>query len=107
MYDRSRPATLIAMAIKSFRDERCARLLRRESPGRRFPPALIKATYLRLLALERAATLDQLRTPPGNKLEALKGDRAGQHSIRVNDQFCICFRRTESGPMDVEFVDYH
>jgi proteic killer suppression protein len=57
--------------------------------------------------LNQAARLDDLRVPPGNRLEALKGDRAGQHSIRVNDQFSVCFRWSETGPEDVEIVDYH
>ncbi|MGH7962983.1 MAG: type II toxin-antitoxin system RelE/ParE family toxin, partial [Candidatus Binatia bacterium] len=57
--------------------------------------------------LNAAATLDFLRTPPGNQMEALKGDRAGQHSIRVNDQFRVCFVWTAQGPKDVEIVDYH
>lgn len=57
--------------------------------------------------LEIAARLDDLRVPPGNRLEALTGDRAGQHSIRVNDQFRLCFRWTAAGAEDVEIVDYH
>lgn len=57
--------------------------------------------------LDAAAVLDDLKAPPGNQLEALKGDRAGQHSIRVNDQFRICFVWTAAGPADVEFTDYH
>lgn len=61
----------------------------------------------KLRQLEIAGVLDDLRVPPGNRLEALKGDRAGQHSIRVNDQFRICFRWTQAGPEDVEIVDYH
>ena len=61
----------------------------------------------KLRQLEIAARLDDLRVPPGNRLEALKGDRAGQHSIRVNDQFRVCFRWTEGGAEDVEIVDYH
>ena len=56
---------------------------------------------------EAAATLEFLRSPPGNRLEALKGDREGQYSIRVNDQWRICFRWTPAGPEDVEIVDYH
>ena len=51
--------------------------------------------------------LDELRIPPGNRLEALAGDRQGQHSIRINDQYRICFLWTESGPSDVEIMDYH
>lgn len=61
----------------------------------------------KLRQLEIAVVLDDLRVPPGNRLEALKGDRAGQHSIRVNDQFRVCFRWTAAGADDVEIVDYH
>ena len=56
---------------------------------------------------EIAGRLEDLRVPPGNRLEALKGDRAGQHSIRINDQFRVCFRWTAAGAEDVEIVDYH
>lgn len=61
----------------------------------------------KLAQLDAAQTLEFLRSPPGNRLEALKGVRAGQYSIRVNDQFRVCFRWTEAGPEDVEIVDYH
>jgi proteic killer suppression protein len=61
----------------------------------------------RLDALDQAEILDDLRVPPGNRLEALRGDRRGQHSIRIKEQYRICFRWTESGPVDVEVVDYH
>lgn len=61
----------------------------------------------KLRQLEIAERLDDLRVPPGNRLEALKGSRAGQHSIRVNDQFRVCFRWTAAGAEDVEIVDYH
>lgn len=61
----------------------------------------------KLRQLQIAARLQDLRVPPGNRLEALKGDRAGQHSIRVNDQFRICFRWSPAGARDVEIVDYH
>ena len=61
----------------------------------------------KLRQLEIAGRLDDLRVPPGNWLEALRGDRAGQHSIRVNDQFRVCFTWTAAGPRDVEIVDYH
>lgn len=68
----------------------------------------IETVAMRKLAmLNRAARLDDLRVPPGNRLEALKGKRAGQYSIRINDQFRICFRWGEDGPSDVEIVDYH
>ena len=61
----------------------------------------------KLELLDAAAALIDLRSPPGNRLEALVGDRAGQHSIRINDQYRICFRWTTQGPADVEVVDYH
>ncbi|MCB9474191.1 MAG: type II toxin-antitoxin system RelE/ParE family toxin [Candidatus Delongbacteria bacterium] len=61
----------------------------------------------KLRQLEIAAKLDDLRIPPGNRLEALKGNRRGQYSIRINDQFRICFRWTANGAVDVEIVDYH
>ena len=60
-----------------------------------------------LVMLDAAETLDDLREPPGNRLEALRGDRAGQHSIRINQQWRICFTWTDAGPIDVEIVDYH
>jgi proteic killer suppression protein len=59
------------------------------------------------IMLDTAAVLEDLRSTPGNRLEPLTGDRAGQHSIRINDQFRVCFRWTSSGPEDVEIVDYH
>ena len=61
----------------------------------------------KLRQLEIAANIDDLRIPPGNRLEALKGDRTGQHSIRINQQWRICFHWTAAGPEDVEIVDYH
>lgn len=68
----------------------------------------IEAVAMRKLAmLNRAGRLDDLRVPPGNRLEALKGNLAGLHSIRVNDQYRVCFRWTPEGPADVEIADYH
>ena len=68
----------------------------------------IEAVAMRKLAiLNRAGQLDDLRVPPGNRMEALRGDRKGQYSIRVNDQYRICFVWTAAGPTDVEIVDYH
>ena len=60
-----------------------------------------------LSAMEAATVLEDLRFPPGNHLEQLRGNRAGQHSIRINGQWRICFVRTEQGPADIEIVDYH
>ena len=72
-----------------------------------FPPDLLRRAELRLRALDHAAELQDLGSPPGNRLEALKGNRAGQYSIRINDQWRICFLWTSAGPQDVEIVDYH
>ena len=72
-----------------------------------FPADLIKVARRKLRFLHAAHGLTDLRTPPGNRLEALKRDRAGQYSIRVNDQFRICFVWTPEGPEDVELTDYH
>jgi toxin HigB-1 len=68
----------------------------------------VESVAMRKLAmLNRAERLEDLRVPPGNRLETLKGDRAGQHSIRINDQFRVCFVWATDGPKDVEIVDYH
>jgi proteic killer suppression protein len=75
--------------------------------GKGFPADLVKRTRAMLSALDAAVVVEDLRFPPGNHLEELKGNRAGQHSIRINDQWRICFRWTEQGPADVEIVDYH
>lgn len=75
--------------------------------SRRLPPD-IQATALRKLRLlNQARVLADLRVPPGNRLELLRGDRAGQHSIRINEQWRICFSWQEGGPTNVEIVDYH
>jgi proteic killer suppression protein len=71
------------------------------------PQALWRVAVRKLEALDSAEALEDLRVPPGNRLELLKADRAGQHSIRINDRFRICFRWTEAGPENVEVVDYH
>jgi proteic killer suppression protein len=75
--------------------------------GNGFPSDLIKIVRRKLGYRHAAALLGDLRAPPGNRLEMLKGGRIGQHSIRVNDQFRICFIWTDEGPIDVEFTDYH
>ena len=70
-------------------------------------PTILRAAQRKLESLDSAESLVDLRIPPGNRLEALKGDRLGQHSIRINDQYRICFIWTAAGPTDVEIVDYH
>lgn len=69
--------------------------------------AIIRVAERKLAQLDAATTIDFLRIPPGNRLETLSGNRAGQYSIRINDQWRICFRWTEQGAEDVEIVDYH
>lgn len=69
--------------------------------------AIERQARRKLLYLSAAISLDDLRMPPGNRLEALKGDRRGQYSIRINDQWRICFRWHEGGAHDVQIVDYH
>jgi len=75
--------------------------------GKGFPADLVKRTRAMLSALDAAVVLEDLRFPPGNHLEELKGDRAGQQSVRINDQWRICFVWTDQGPAEVEIVDYH
>ena len=91
--------------IRSFR---CADTQSLYETGRskRFSVITTVATR-KLTQMDAAATLEFLRSPPGNHLEALKNDRLGQHSIRINDQWRLCFRWTVAGPEDVEIVDYH
>ena len=72
-----------------------------------FPTDLIKRTRAMLSALDAAVQLEDLRFPPGSHLEELKGDRSGQYSVRINDQWRICFRWSDQGPVDVEIIDYH
>ncbi len=92
------------MAIKSFRCADTARLFNR-LPVARFVNIAVVARR-KLEQLDWAGALNDLRVPPGNRLEALRGDRAGQHSIRINDQYRVCFR-WRGGAEEVEIVDYH
>jgi len=71
------------------------------------PKNIWKIAFRKLDQLDSVLFLDELRMPPGNRLEALSRDREGQHSIRINDQYRICFKWTETGPIDVEITDYH
>ncbi len=91
--------------IQSFRGAE-AQAIYDGKRSRRFG-AIQKGIERKLEMLDAAFKLDDLRSPPGNRLETLAGNRKGQHSIRINDQFRICFRWTSAGPEDVEIVDYH
>ncbi|TPW73101.1 type II toxin-antitoxin system RelE/ParE family toxin [Schumannella sp. 10F1B-5-1] len=92
--------------IKSFGDSRTERLWRRESVPS-LDPRIQRVALRKLRQIGAAETLDDLRIPPGNRLETLRGGRAGQYSIRINDQWRICFAWTAAGPEGVEIVDYH
>jgi toxin HigB-1 len=92
--------------ILGFACRRTAHLWHDREPGR-FPRDIAKRALAKLAQLDVAAALHDLRVPPANHLEALKGDRRGQHSLRVNDQWRICFVWTESGPTHIELTDYH
>jgi proteic killer suppression protein len=92
--------------IKSFRSKETEKLfLRQRSP--RFSTDLHRIALRKLLLLDAAEKLEDLRIPPGNRLEKLSGERQGQHSIRINDQWRICFRWLEGNAHEVEIADYH
>jgi len=91
--------------IRSFRSADTQKLFA-EKPSKRFQ-AIQRAARRKLEMIHAAHALQDLRNPPGNHLELLKGDRAGEHSIRINDQFRICFRWVDGNAEDVEIVDYH
>ena len=92
--------------IKSFRDRDTERLFERESV-RRWGPDLQRMARIKLEWMEAAKALEDLRLPPGNRLEKLRGDRAEQHSIRINNPWRICFEWREGHAWNVEIVDYH
>jgi toxin HigB-1 len=96
-----------AGVIKSFKDRRAQAIFEARQPGKGFPADLIRPARRKLIMLHAATRLADLRYPPNNHLEALKGDRAGQHSIRINDQWRVCFVWTGSDAHQVEIVDYH
>jgi proteic killer suppression protein len=92
--------------IKRFHDKRTAALFQGLTP-KGVGADVVRRAKAKLDLLDAATTLDFLRSPPGNRLEALKGDRAGQHAIRVNDQWRICFAWRDGNADSVEFCDYH
>lgn len=92
--------------IESFRDRKTAAVFQGQTP-KGFPSDIANVARRKLRALDAAVSLEDLRVPPGNHLEALSGDREGQHSIRVNDQWRVCFVWSEGTAREVEIVDYH
>jgi toxin HigB-1 len=92
--------------IRSFRSKETERLFRGRF-AKRLPRDIQRTALVKLRMLAAATVLDTLRHPPGNRLEALSGDRRGQHSIRINDQWRICFVWRDGHAHDVEIVDYH
>jgi len=101
---------ILASVIQSFADEACEDIYNgRNTKAARAscPQHIWKVAARKLDQLDSVERLDELRIPPGNKLEALSGDRDNQYSIRLNDQYRICFQWTSSGPCEVQIVDYH
>ncbi len=92
--------------IQNFKCKETERLFRRQSSPK-FPPSIQRIAQRKLAILDAAETVEDLRVPPGNRLEKLKGDRQGQYSIRINEQWRICFRWDNGNVLDVEIVDYH
>ncbi len=92
--------------IRTFKDKRTEAVFGGESP-KGFPSDLVAVARRKLRMIHRSINLNDLRVPPANRLEALKGDRKGQHSIRINDQFRVCFLWKDGDAFDVEVTDYH
>jgi toxin HigB-1 len=92
--------------IKSFKCRETEKVFRRER-SRKFPPDIQRQAQKKLYLLDASLSLGDLRIPPGNRLEALAGNREGQHSIRINDQWRICFHWIDNDAHNVEIVDYH
>jgi proteic killer suppression protein len=97
---------MMRSVIRSYKDRTTAAVAAGKSP-KGFPADLIKAARRKLVMLDNAAALNDLKSPPGNKLHALTKDREGQHAMWINDQFRLCFRWADAGPEDVEITDYH
>jgi len=92
--------------IKSFRCSETEKIFHREF-SKKFPPGIQNRAFMKLNAIDAAVNLEDLRFPPSNRLEAMKGDRKGQHSIRINDQWRICFQWRNGNAEQVEIFDYH
>ena len=92
--------------IKSFKDREAEKVFNR-TPSRRLPTDLQRVALRKLRMLHRARSLEDLRIPPANRLETLSGDRKGQYSVRINDQWRVCFLWREGDAFEVEILDYH
>ena len=97
---------IISIVIRSFKCKETERIFSRQR-SRKLPHDMQQVALRKLRMLNRAVTLNDLRVPPANRLEKLRGDRAGQHSIRINDRWRICFEWRDGDAFDVEIVDYH
>ena len=93
--------------ITSFNDDNAEAIFNRRKPGKGFPSDIVRTARRKLVMLNNARELKDLRKPPGNRLEALERKRAGQHSIRINEQWRVCFVWTGGNAEHVEIVDYH
>ena len=97
---------IIRFMIKSFKEKETERIFNRQF-SKKLPQNVQRVARKKLVILDAATELNDLRVPPGNQLEALKGNRKGQHSIRINDQWRICFKWRAGDSFDVEITDYH
>jgi proteic killer suppression protein len=95
------------LTIQSWRSDEARAVFEGRSPGKGFPADLVRTLRRRLQQLDAAVAIDDLKTPPGNRLHQLVGDRAGEWSVSVNDQFRVTFRWGDAGPEQVWFGDYH
>ena len=93
--------------IRSFKGKFAEPILQGRAVPKGFPANLAKVARRKLIMVDAATFLEALNSPPGNRLEALRGDLAGKHSIRINDQWRVVFRRTDAGPEDAEIFDFH
>lgn len=107
MIDKAYRHKILFDMIRSFKKRNAAQEIFDGQFVKGLDKPMQRRAHLKLLAIHYAVRLEDLRIPSGNRLEGLKGDRKGQHSIRVNDQWRVCFRWTEGGAEDVELVDYH
>ena len=100
-------AGYVWVVIRNFKGKFAEVILEGRRVPKGFPANLAKVARRKLIMVDAAAVLEALNSPPGNRLEALKGELAGKYSIRINDQWRVVFRWTDAGPEDVEIIDYH